>query len=99
VCEKSGPSNETSIAVNPTDENNFIGGANDYQLGLNKGGHVTETVLSRAHVTFDGGTHWSEYPILFSSNYQATGDPSVAFDASANATTRVLPFSCRSKSS
>ena len=57
-CEATaGPHNETSIAVNPTDANNMIGGANDYQLGLNPGGHVTETVLSRAHVTFDGGTH------------------------------------------
>src|SRR5437867_756463 len=62
-CEKSGPSNETSIAVNPTDENNLIGGANDYQLGLNRGGHVTETIHSRAHVSFDGGHTWSEYPI------------------------------------
>src|SRR6266851_496107 len=41
-CEKSGPSNETSIAVNPTNENNLIGGANDYQLGLNPGGQVSE---------------------------------------------------------
>ena len=52
-CETSstGPHNETSIAVNPTDASNLIGGANDYQLGLNPGGHVTESVLSRAHVT------------------------------------------------
>src|SRR5262249_31366663 len=64
-CEKKGPSNETSIAVNPTNEDNMIGGANDYQLGLNPGGHVTETIHSRAHVTFDGGRSWSEFPILF----------------------------------
>jgi hypothetical protein len=44
-----GPHNETSIAVNPTDATNIIGGANDYQLGLNPGGHVTQSVLSRAH--------------------------------------------------
>jgi hypothetical protein len=92
-CEATpGPHNETSIAVNPTNGNNIVGGANDYQLGLNKGGHVTETVLSRAHVTFDGGTHWSEYPIIFSSNYQATGDPSVAFDASGHAYYATLGF-------
>lgn len=92
-CEATpGPHNETSIAVNPTDANNILGGANDYQLGLNKGGHVTETVQSRAHVTFDGGTHWSEYPILFSSTYQATGDPSVAFDASGHAYYATLGF-------
>jgi hypothetical protein len=87
-----GPHNETSIAVNPTDSNNMIGGANDYQLGLNPGGHVTESVLSRAHVTFDGGRTWSEYPLYSSSTYQATGDPAVAFDASGHAYYATLGF-------
>ena len=32
-----GPHNETSIAVNPTNPNNMIGGANDYQLGHQPG--------------------------------------------------------------
>src|SRR3989441_8461153 len=91
-CEKSGPSNETSIAVNPTDENNLIGGANDYQLGLNRGGHVTETIHSRAHVSFDGGHTWSEYPIRFGGTYQATGDPAVAFDATGHAYYATLGF-------
>lgn len=92
-CEATpGPHNETSIAVNPTDGNNILGGANDYQLGFNNGGHVTETVLSRAHVTFDGGTHWSEYPIFVNSTYQASGDPSVAFDASGHAYYATLGF-------
>ena len=75
-CEKSGPSNETSIAVNPTNELNMIGGANDYQLAINPGGHVSENVLSRAHVTFDGGHTWSEYPIFFEArSIRRTGDP------------------------
>ena len=87
-----GPHNETSIAVNPTDPNNIIGGANDYQLGLNPGGHVSETVLSRAHVTFDGGRTWSEYPLNANSAYQATGDPSVAFDAEGHAYYATLGF-------
>jgi hypothetical protein len=91
-CEKTGPSNETSIAVNPTDELNIIGGANDYQLGLNPGGHVTQTVHSRAHVTFDGGKTWSEYPIVFGGDYQATGDPAVAFDAEGRAYYATLGF-------
>jgi hypothetical protein len=92
-CEATaGPHNETSIAVNPTNELNLIGGANDYQLGLNPGGHVTETVLSRAHVTFDGGRTWSEYPISFTSAYQATGDPAVAFDAAGRAYYATLGF-------
>jgi hypothetical protein len=91
-CEKLGPSNETSIAVNPTNPDNMIGGANDYQLGLNPGGQVSESVQSRAHVTFDGGRTWSEYPISFDSSYQATGDPALAFDASGRAYYATLGF-------
>ena len=91
-CETNGPHNETSIAVNPTDPLNMIGGANDYQLGLNPGGHVTQTILSRAHVTFDGGRTWSEYPLNADSAYQATGDPAVAFDAAGHAYYATLGF-------
>ena len=91
-CEKSGPSNETSIAVNPTDENNMIGGANDYQLAINPGGQVSQAIHSRAHVTFDGGKTWSEYPIAFGGTYQATGDPAVAFDAAGRAYYATLGF-------
>jgi len=92
-CERApGPHNETAIAVNPTDHNNIIGGANDYQLGINPGGHVTSTTLSRAHVSFDGGRTWSMYPI--NSNYASvsTGDPSIAFDADGRAYYATLGF-------
>lgn len=87
-----GPHNETSIAVNPTDAMNMIGGANDYQLALNPGGQVSETVQSRAHVTFDGGHTWSMFPVLSDSAYQATGDPALAFDASGHAYYATLGF-------
>jgi hypothetical protein len=91
-CEENGPHNETSIAVNPTDTSNMVGGVNDYQLSLNPGGHLTETILSRAHVTFDGGKTWSEYPVFSNSSYTATGDPSLAFDAAGNAYYGTLGF-------
>ncbi|HKS78947.1 MAG TPA: sialidase family protein [Gaiellaceae bacterium] len=91
-CEENGPHNETSIAVNPQNPDNIIGGANDYQLGLNPGGHVSETLLSRAHVSFDGGQTWTEYPLNSNSTYQASGDPSVAFDAQGNAYYATLGF-------
>jgi hypothetical protein len=91
-CEGTNPHNETSIAVNPTNARNILGGANDYQLALNPGGHVGETILSRAHVSFDGGTSWSEYPVGSNSAYQATGDPSVAFDAAGHAYYATLGF-------
>jgi hypothetical protein len=91
-CDASSPHNETSIAINPTDPSNIIGGANDYQLRANSGGHVAESVLSRAHVSFDGGRSWSEYPINSNSKYQATGDPALAFDATGHAYYATLGF-------
>jgi len=72
--------NETAIAVNPRDPTNMIESSNDYQYRFSTGGSLTLTVYSRAHVTFDGGRTWTEYPIDFS-GYTGTGDPSVAFDA------------------
>ncbi len=87
-----GPHNETSIAVNPTDPLNIIGGANDYQLVINPGGHISESILSRAHVTFDGGKTWSMYGVFSNSTYQATGDPSLAFDADGHAYYGTLGF-------
>ncbi|MFL6128714.1 MAG: sialidase family protein [Mycobacteriales bacterium] len=91
-CERNTPHNETSIAVNPTNPSNMIGGANDYQLAINPGGHVSQSTLSRAHVTFDGGRTWSEFPLNSTSAYQATGDPAVAFDASGHAYYATLGF-------
>jgi hypothetical protein len=91
-CEENGPHNETSIAVNPTNTQNMIGGANDYQLSLNPDGHLGESILSRAHVTFDGGKTWAEYPLYSSTTYQATGDPALAFDASGHAYYATLGF-------
>jgi hypothetical protein len=90
-CEGTAPHNETSIAINPTGGSNLIGSANDYQLRLSPGGTVYETVYSRAHVTFDGGTTWDTYPIDFS-GYDSTGDPGVAFDADGTAYLSTLGF-------
>src|SRR6478609_6727850 len=91
-CENKGPTNETSIAVNPTNTQNILGGDNDYQLAVNPGGHTSESVLSRAHVTFDGGKTWSMYPVFSNSSYQGTGDPALAFDASGHAYYGTLGF-------
>jgi len=87
-----GPHNETSIAVNPTNPSNIIGGANDYHLTLNPGGHVGETILSQAHVSTDGGKTWSNYPVFSNSSYQATGDPALSFDANGTAYYATLGF-------
>jgi hypothetical protein len=91
-CEGTGPHNETTIAVNPTNPLNMIAGANDYQLAINPGGHVSASTESRAHVTTDGGRTWTTYPLDATSTYQATGDPALAFDAAGNAYYATLGF-------
>jgi hypothetical protein len=87
-----GPHNETSIAVNPTNPMNMIGGVNDYQVAINPAGQVSETILSRAHVTVDGGRTWSMFPVFSNSAYQATGDPALAFDSAGRAYYGTLGF-------
>jgi hypothetical protein len=78
-------SNETSIAVNPTNPNNLIGSANNYQLTIDpRTGAIKETLLSSAHVSFDGGATWSNFQIP-SLKYTVTGDPGVSFDANGTA--------------
>jgi hypothetical protein len=89
--EVPGPHIETTIAVNPTNPLNMIGSANDHQLRLTSGGQIHETVYSRAHVTFDGGKTWSEYPIRYNA-YTTTGDPAVAFDADGTAYLSTVGF-------
>jgi hypothetical protein len=90
-CEGVAPHNETSIAINPKNPLNIVGSVNDYQLRLSQGGTVFETVLSRAHVSFDGGKTWTSYPINYRS-YTSTGDPAVAFDAAGNVYLATLGF-------
>jgi hypothetical protein len=92
-----GPHNETSIAVDPKNPLHMVGGANDYQLSLNPDGHVAETILSQAHVTFDGGKSWSNYPVFADAAYQATGDPALAFDATGTVYYGTLGFRFVSK--
>jgi hypothetical protein len=77
--------NETSLAVNPTNTNNLIGSTNSYQITTAPNGAVlTETVISDAEVSFDGGQTWTVHQIP-SLAYTGTGDPGVAFDATGTA--------------
>lgn len=81
------PQNETTIAVNPTNPNNLIAGANDYRVccdftGLNDG-------TGWAYFSFDGGASWAnvQLPGLTAETggtgvfkkIDSAGDPVVAF--------------------
>jgi hypothetical protein len=81
----SAPHNETTLAVNPTNPLNLIGSANDYQQSYNAGGQLQRTINPHAHVSFDGGQTWTEYPIPFSQSQMFDSDPGVAFDADGTA--------------
>jgi hypothetical protein len=90
-CEGTAPHNETSIAANPTNPANIVASANDYQLRLSSGGHIVETIFSRAEVTFDGGRTWTTFPID-DHGYDFTGDPALAFDGAGNVYLVTLGF-------
>lgn len=61
--------NETTIAINPTDPNNFVGGANDARLG---------SWTAAFYTTTDGGQTWIDGISPFRKNSNQ-GDPTVAF--------------------
>lgn len=70
------PQDETSIAVNPRNSANLVGGANDYRLGWGTSGFYTSK---------DGGTTWKDGIIPFPTlpdgdNLDGGGDPAIAFD-------------------
>ena len=61
--------NETTIAINPTDPNNFVGGANDARLG---------SWTAAFYATTDGGQTWIDGISPFR-KHSNQGDPTVAF--------------------
>ena len=70
------PQNEMSISVNPQNERNIVGGANDYRLGWGTSGFYAST---------NGGRDWYDGIIPFPSlpsgdNLDGGGDPAVVHD-------------------
>ncbi len=70
------PQDETAIDVNPVNDKNIVGGANDYRLGWGTSGFYSST---------DNGQHWYDGIIPFPSlpsgdNLDGGGDPSIVFD-------------------
>ena len=83
------PANETSIAVNPTDPSNVIGGANDYEPGV-------DSVMG-LYASFDGGHTWPysrHAPQVITPDRQmyGSGDPVIAFDAEGVAYASSIAF-------
>src|SRR5262245_44811825 len=66
--------NETTIVVNSTNPANLIGSTNDYPSQAQN--IISDFRFVQAHVTFDSGQTWTEYPIPFDQNlYTGTADP------------------------
>ncbi|MFN2483517.1 MAG: sialidase family protein [Candidatus Limnocylindria bacterium] len=70
------PQDETSIAVNPRNPRNAVGGANDYRMGWGTSGFYSTT---------DNGNNWYTGIIPFPSlpsgdNLDGGGDPAITFD-------------------
>ena len=95
------PQNETTIAVNPTNPNNLIAGANDYRVccdftGLNDG-------TGWAYYSFDGGATWGnvQLPGLTAETgakgqlkkMDSAGDPVMAFGPDGSAYYANIAFS------
>jgi hypothetical protein len=84
------PQDETSIAVNPTNPKNAIGGTNDYRLGWGSSGF---------YATTDNGNHWYDGIKPFPTNanqprdhIDGGGDPAVAYDREGTAYYNDLHF-------
>ena len=83
------PANETSIAVNPTDRRNVIGGANDYEPAV-------DSVMG-IYASFDGGRTWpysghARQVITPSRKMLGSGDPVIAFDREGTAYASFIAF-------
>ncbi len=77
-CDGEVPHNETTIAVNPVNAGNVVGGFHSYQLHF-LGATVVNHVVGTVSTSLDGGLTWHLVtpPIA---PWQFTGDPALAFD-------------------
>jgi Neuraminidase (sialidase) len=81
------PQNETTIAIDPRDPDNLIGGANDYRFFVES--EQRYDGAAAAYVSHDGGATWTNelMPGISEENdgaYQGVGDPAFAWDPSGD---------------
>lgn len=84
------PQDETSIAVNPTNPKNAIGGANDYRLGWGSSGFYATT--NNGSAWYDGIKPFPTNANQARDHVDGGGDPSVAFDREGTAYYNDLHF-------
>lgn len=82
--------NETALAVNPTDHDNWVGGANDYSGPIILDGRAQSSC--GFYFTKDSGQTWGGGLLPTQEGYTGGGDPSVAFDSSGNVYYACLHF-------
>jgi len=75
--------NETTIARNPLNPFNLIGGANDYRNGEVDGGY---------YYTLNGGQTWGDGTLCCWPSLDAQGDPAMTCDADGNFYYAVISF-------
>jgi hypothetical protein len=70
------PQNETTIAINPLETRNLVGGANDYRLGFSSSGFYAST--DRGRTFYDGVIPYPSVPT--NETLDSAGDPVTAYD-------------------
>ena len=93
--------NETTIAVNPRDPDNLVGGTNDYRVFNTREGRNDGS--GWAYATFDGGRTWSDVQLPHLtyqtgatgalSDMDSAGDPAVAYGGDGSVYYANLVFS------
>lgn len=82
--------NETALDINPTDHDNWVGGANDYSGPIILDGRAQSSC--GFYSSQDAGQTWSAGLLPTQPGYTGGGDPSIAFDRNGNVYYACLNF-------
>lgn len=74
--------NETTLAINPANNDNWVGGANDYGGDNVLDGRAQSSC--GVYTSMDAGQTWTHQLLPLQPGFNMAGDPSVAFDQDGN---------------